>query len=475
MGRSVFFAKFFYNFVKAEKLYLFNSFLISFILCFVLILLLLSKEIYAHYANSESALLPDAIALVDEDLEFVTKTLQSHNLKNLLHGELLTMKDASFSKSESSAQFIPKDYTLLAFNLDASWHVTLTCGTENIQTQLQDLYMLKRGIWTLKTEPITCHEKNLLLQTPTGNIPLANKLTTKRYSLLEYHSNEVDDTIFYPYVIATLQKKFLEYYPSSQYYITREALTPDTQKHAKMIQTLSGILFAGKQRRIIANTDAYKYLNDYEKLSFTIYPQHYLSQERITVIDKLPFPINENQHLNSFIFLANLSSFTDVTFDKRFIFFPTQDDGKALFPNATWIDKNELSTGLENFTTNINSAIIAISLLLFIFMIAFIKSFISRIYGAYDPLARILLLNGLNFKIIATLLVVLFLVAMTTATLATHLMFENINHIFMSYYIDLIEYKVQAVFLYVAFVAMLLLALFFESLSHKKTMKNYKG
>jgi hypothetical protein len=70
---------------------------------------------------------------------------------------------------------------------------------------------------------------------------------------------------------------------------------------------------------------------------------------------------------------------------------------------------------------------------------------------------------------------VLFLIAMATATLATHLMFENINHIFMSYYIDLIEYKVQALFLYLAFISLIVLALFFESLSHKKNMKNYKG
>lgn len=385
------------------------------------------------------------------------------------------MKDASFAKSENSSQFIPKDYTLLAFDLDTSWYVTLKCSENLVRLSLQDLYMLKRGVWTFKTEPLTCHEKELFVETSTGPFKVLNKFTTKRYSLLEYHSNELEDALFYPYVIDMLQKKFLEYYPSSQYYLTRDNLTPDTQKHAKMIQTLSAILFAGKQKRVIANTESYKYLNDYEKLSFYIYPQNYLTKERVMVVDKLPFPVNENRHINSYLFLANLSSFNDVTFTKRFIFFNSKDEGEDLFPNALWIDKNELATGLENFTTNINIAIGAISALLFIFMVAFIKSFIARIYGAYDALVRILLLNGLNFKILSALLVTLFVFAMACASIATHFMFENINHIFMSYYIDLIEYKVEILFLYVAFVSLLLLALFFESLSHRKNMKNYKG
>lgn len=475
MDKTKLLATFFYSFAKKEKLYLFSAFVISFILCFILLLLILSKEIYTHYSNIESALLPDAIALIDTDLATLKNTLLLKNKEYLLHGELLNMKNASFAKSASGTPLIPKDYTLLAFDLDTTWPLTICCGTTNIQAKLQDLYMLKRGTWTLKSAPLSCHKKNITLITQKGELNLNKKYTTPHYTLLEYHSNELDDAVFYPYVIKTLQEKFLDYYPSSQHYLSRSNLTPDTQKHAKMIEALSSILFAGKQKRVIANTESFKYFKDYEKLSFYIYPENYLSNEKVMVVDELPFPVNENVDINSFLFLANLSSFSEIKFDKRFVFFTNIEEGKLLFPNATWVEKKELSTNTEQFITNINTAFFAIILLLLIFMIAFIHSFITRIYAAYDAFARILLLNGLNFKILSALLVIFFVFAIAFAHIAAFFMLENINYIFMNHYIDLIEYQIEVAYLYFAFILLLFIALFFESLSHKNNMKNYKG
>lgn len=466
--------------LKNEISYLTSALIMFTALFFILFALFTNKEIFIHYSDSNSMLLPKSIIVVDDTLENVNKTLQKNNIskKNLLLAESKNYKDLSIYININGEKSLPKNFTLLSFEINKKAKLTFECHGERAEVNILDIVLKHQKDWIFKTQKLShCKRKEeIYLIVQDSKIKMKLK-KNKTYAKLEYTADINSDKLLYPYLINLEESLFLNYFAYSKFFIAKSTtLSKETQEHAKMLNSLFKIIFAKARKRVLLNHESYSFLTEYKKIPFTIKALHSDFHSATTVLDELALNItNEKTLFYKQLLIANSALLKGVTYDKVLIFSKDDTIDEQIFTNAIKIDRSDFDTVKQSSSKKINLTIYITLFILFILMLALINSFITRNYKLYKETFSILIFHGFNFKIVTFILSVILFISFTAAYIITLLLLNEVNNIFDLYYVDLIRLNFEYNYIIMFFALSIISSYLYELKAQTKIINKAKG
>jgi hypothetical protein len=418
----------------------------------------MSKEIFIHYSDSNSMLLPKSMIVVEDDLNVVYETLKKNNIskESLLFAQVKNYEELSIFSNINGQKSLPKSFTLLSFDIQTDKKITIECNNQREDVKILDIALKRHKDWVFKAEKLSfCKAKeNVTLILENTKIKMSLK-RNETYAKLIYKADTATDRLFYPFLIDLEEELFINYFAYSKFFISQKSkLSKETQEHAKMLNSLFKLIFAKHRQRGLLNHEAYTFLTEYKKIPFSITPLHSDYKRALTVLDELALNITNDKVLfHKNLLLANLSSLKDIKYDKTVIFSKDTKIDESIFQNATKIYRDEFQTVKQSASLKINMTIYATLYILFILMLALIKSFISRNYKLYKSTFDILVFHGFNFKIATLILTFMLLLSFVLAYIISTLLLHEVNAIFNLYYVDLIRLNFEYIYI-VGFFAM---------------------
>ena len=440
----------------------------------------MSKEIFIHYSDSNSMLLPKSILVVDDNLSQIHKILKTQNISqdDVTLAKVKNYKNLSIFCNINGEKSFPKDFTLLSFDIPSDKKITIECDNKREEVKILDIALKHHKDWVFKTEKLSyCKAKeDVLLVTPNAKIKMTLK-RNKTYAKLLYKSDKSMDKLLYPYLIHLEESLFVNYFAYSKFFVSQESkLTKEAQEHAKMLNSLFKIIFAKKRQRILLNHQSYSFLTAYKKIPFSITPLNKEYQKSLTVLDEVGLNItNTKIPFHNNLILSNLSSLPNINYDKSLIFCKKAALSKTLFSHAIEIKRSDFNTVKQSASIKINTTIYLTVFILFILMLALINSFISRNYKLYNATFSILIFHGFHFKIVTLLLTTLLLATLFLAYLISAILLNEVNTIFNLYYVDLIRLNFEYNYIFGFFILSIVVSYIYESKAQKSIIHKAKG
>lgn len=470
----------FLRILKNETSYLLSSLVMFTSLFFILFILFMSKEIFIHYSDSNSMLLPKSIIVVDEDINSVNQILQKNNIskKTLLLGEIKNYEDLAIFSNINGAKSLPKAFTLLSFEIQQNAKILLECKQKQEEVSILDITLKRHKDWVFKVQRLShCEVKErVTLITKDARIPLVLK-KNKSYAKLIYKANIDTDKIFYPFLISLEEKLFMNYFAYSKYFVSQNSkLSKETQEHAKMLNSLFKIIFAKSRQRALLNHEAYTFLTEYKKIPFSITPLNHDYTKSLIVLDELALNINNDKvPFYENLIVTNLSSLQKIDYDKTLIFCQDTIVNPKLFTNSIKILRDDFDTVKQSASVKINTSIYIILSILFILMLALLNSFISRNYKLYKETFSILIFHGFHFKIATFILSILLLTTLIVSYLISTILLNQVNNIFDLYYVDLIRLNFEYNYILGFFILSIVASYLYETKAQNDIINKAKG
>lgn len=466
----------FVRIIKNETSYLLNSMIMFTSLFFILFILFMSKEIFIHYSDSNSMLLPKSMIVVDDNLSLVYETLSKNSIskEGLLFGAVKNYEELAVYSNINGQKSLPKSFTLLSFDIQTDKKITIECNNQREDVKILDIALKRHKDWVFKVKKLSfCKAKeDVTLITQNSEIKMRLK-RNETYAKLIYKADEDTDKLLYPFLIDLEEELFINYFAYSKFFVSQKSkLSKEAQEHAKMLNSLFKLSFAKHRQRVLLNHDAYTFLTEYKKIPFSIMPLHSDYQKNITVLDELALNItNDKVPFHEYLLIANLSTLKDIKYDKTVIFCIDKELDISLFTNATKIYRDEFQTVKQSASFKINTTIYLILSILFVLMLALIKSFLSRNYKLYKSTFDILIFHGFNFKVATLILTLILSVSFTLAYLISTILLHEVNTIFNLYYVDLIRLNFEYGYI-VGFFAMGIFASYLYELKAQNDILN---
>lgn len=454
--------------IKNEVSYLLSSTIVFISLFFILFVLFLGKEIFIHYSDTKSMLLPQSMLYVEKELGDVYKTLSKNGIskKDVLVARVKNYKDLSIYSNINGGKSLPKHFTLLSFDIETKRILTLECSNIKQEVELKGLGLKQRKNWVFKTQKLEkCPLKSRVkLTTESGEVELTLQRNSK-WATLIYKSDKRSDKIFYPYLIKLEESFFMNYFAYSKFFVdTKKLLTKETQEHSKMLHSLFRLIFAQTKQKCMLNHEAYSFLTEYKKIPFSILPISDEYTKSMTVVDELPLNIKNDLVLfYSNLIITNLNSVQNIDYDGTLLFFKEKTPSKSLFKDAITIEREAFLTVQESRSFEINIIIYTTTFILFILMLALIKSFISRTYKRYYDRFALLIFYGFRVKIVTLLFTFSLMVSVVFSYILTELLFTQVNQIFNLYYVDLMNLDFEYSYITVFFLLSIVFSYFDET------------
>jgi len=440
----------------------------------------MSKEIFIHYSDSNSMLLPKSMIVVQDDLSAVYKTLKKNNIskESLLFAQVKNYENLSIFSNINGQKSLPKNFTLLSFDIQADKKITIECNNQREDVKILDIALKRHKDWVFKVKKLSfCKAKeDVTLITPNSEIKMRLK-RNETYAKLIYKANETTDKLFYPFLIDLEEELFINYFAYSKFFVSQKSkLSKETQEHAKMLNSLFKLTFAKQRQRFLLNHEAYTFLTEYKKIPFSITPLNSDYKRVLTILDELALNITNDRVLfHENLLLANLSSIKDIKYDKTLIFCRDTELDTSIFENATKIYREEFQTVKQSASLKINMTIYMTLYILFILMLALIKSFISRNYKLYKSTFDILVFHGFHFKIATLILTIMLLLSFVLAYIISTLLLHEVNTIFNLYYVDLIRLNFEYVYIVIFFAMGIVASYMYELKALRDIINKAKG
>lgn len=449
-------------------------------LFFILFILFMSKEIFIHYSDSNSMLLPKSILVVDDNLSEIHTILKAQNISqdDVTLAKVKNYKNLSIFCNINGQKSLPKDFTLLSFDIPSDKKIIIECDNKREEVKILDIALKRHKDWVFKTEKLSyCKAKeNVLLVMPNTTLKMVLK-RNKTYAKLLYKSDKSNDKLLYPYLIHLEESLFVNYFAYSKFFVSQDSkLTKEAQEHAKMLNSLFKIIFAKKRQRILLNHESYSFLTEYKKIPFNMTPLNKEYKKSLTALDELALNItNTKRPFYDYLLLTNLSALPNVHYDKSLIFCKKQTIEKTLFSNAIEIRREDFNTVKQSASMKINTTIYTTLFVLFILMLALINSFISRNYKLYKATFSILIFHGFHFKIVTLLLATLLSVTLLLAYFISTILLNEVNSIFNLYYVDLIRLHFEYNYIFGFFILSIVVSYIYESKAQQRIINKAKG
>ncbi len=470
----------FFRIIKNETSYLLSSMIMFTSLFFILFILFMSKEIFIHYSDSNSMLLPKSLIVIDADLKSVKKTLAENAISqdSLLIAQSKNYPDLAIYSNINGQKSLPKKFTLLSFDIQNSTELTFECNDKREEVKLLDISLKRHKNWVFKVNKLSsCQAKSdLYLITKNSKIKMKLKRNSS-YAKIVYKANIETDKLIYPFLINLEEKLFLHYFAYSKYFVSLDSkLSKETQEHAKMLNSLFKIIFAKKRERALLNHEAYTFLTAYKKIPFTITPLNKEFTKSITILDELALNItNDKSSFSKYLIIANLSSFKNIHYDKTVIFCKKDSINPNIFSKAIKINREDFHTVQQSSSLKINTTIFVTLFILFILMLALINSFVSRNYKLYQATFSILIFHGFRFKIVTFILALLLFTTLLLSYLLSTFLLNEVNCIFNLYYVDLIRLNFEYNYIVGFFILSIIASYLYESKAQNNIINKAKG
>ena len=483
MVKNVLLKKIFYGFLNKEKYYLLSAFLILGAIYFILYVLLLSKDIYLHYTNGSLVLLPKKIVVVPtEKLQSVTKAMKNHNIskKDFIVCGVKNYDNIALHKLKytQDIKLIPSAYTFLMLNIDFPI-LNGKCKNKKYTLAVKDISFHRRRRWYIKTEPINIVAKYFYVFIKKNQyLKLKIIKNNYKYTLLSYTPNIQEDKLFYPFLISLINDNFLNFYPSSQYlsYKNRSITTTEnTKMYAKMLENMFGVIFSNKRRiRVLSNIEAYKYLTNYDGIYLRFLLKDNQNLYKMFVLDKIPFAIPNIADIKSKIFIGNMKSFKNISYDK-YILFIKKDINLSFLKGYKTFTQKEIIPKLYSLNSEVHLIIIAIVGVLLILLISIVISFLSRLYNLYELILKTFLFYGYSIKVLFLMLSTTLILSMLFALVNVEILLSCLNDIFYQYYLNQIKLEIDYNSILIILIVVLVVAYIYESYLQQKVLEKYKG
>ncbi|SFV58736.1 hypothetical protein MNB_SM-7-1381 [hydrothermal vent metagenome] len=429
--------------LKKEFLYLLNTFLMLTALFFILMLLFIGKEIFISYADTKRMLLPTAMIMTKESLTSVYQKLQEHNVskESVLVAKVKNYKDLSIINEINKKRSIPKNFTLIAFDIKPDIYLQVMCHQKEERVKVLDIALRRHKDWIFKFSKLhNCHKKeSVKLITSKGNISM-KLLRNGRYAKLLYRDDKKQNHILYPFLIQLEQKLFLPYVAYSKFFqLQNQKLSIEAKEHAKMLNSFFKVIFAKSRKRMLLNSEAYSYLIEYKKIPFNARAVHKDFRDSFVVLDEIPLDLkNEKIHLYDKLMLINLSSLSDIEYDATLLFLRDLSIKPSWFQDSIVVSKQEFRIIKEGISQKVTIAIYIVVFGLIIFMIMILKRFALRNLRRYREIFINFLFYAHEIRAITLIMSMLLLFAFLSALGLISLLIAKIDAIFYIYYIDLI-------------------------------------
>jgi hypothetical protein len=234
------------------------------------------------------------------------------------------------------------------------------------------------------------------------------------------------------------------------------------------------VIFAQKRKRVLLNHEAYSFLTEYKKIFFRITPQTEDLGSMI-VVDQLPLNLaNTKVDFGNKLLLMTTTMPNTIEYDKSVIFCKNSQIDPHLFHNPIVIEREDFLSLQNNARSSVERIVFGAFGVLFLLMVALVRSFVTRNYKLYKRSFEILHFYGYDFKIVSLVLGFVMLISGAIATLILEYLIGKINAIFDLYYVDLIFLAIDYTSLVVFFVAGLSIAYLYEARALNKINKKGK-
>jgi len=470
----------FMRILKNETSYLLSSMIMFTSLFFILFILFISKEIFIHYSDSNSMLLPKKLIVLEQSLPKVHEILKANNIseKNLLFAQIKNYKELSIYSNINRQKSLPKDFTLLSFDIKKDPKVIIECKGKREEVSILDISLKRHKDWIFKLEKLShCKAKEkLFLITPNASIEMKLK-KNKSYAKLEYKAHLDTDKLLYPFLINLEESLFVNYFAYSKFFVSKNCtFSKETQEHAKMLNSLFKIIFANARRRALVNHESYTFLTEYKKIPFTIMPLTDDFKNPLTVLDELALNItNDITPFYEQLIIIDKKSLKNVHYDKTLIFCKEGIFNENIFKNAIKIDRKDFNTVKKSSSAKINITIYVTVFILFILMLALMNSFVTRNYKLYKETFSILIFHGYHFKMVTFLLSFILVVTLLIAYVITFLLLNEVNNIFDLYYVDLIRLNFEYNYILGFFILSIIASYLYELKAQNDIINKAKG
>jgi len=117
----------------------------------------MSKEIFIHYSDSNSMLLPKSMIVVEDDLNVVYETLKKNNIpkESLLFAQVKNYEELSIFSNINGQKSLPKSFTLLSFDIQTDKKITIECNNQREDVKILDIALKRHKDWVFKTEKLS--------------------------------------------------------------------------------------------------------------------------------------------------------------------------------------------------------------------------------------------------------------------------------------------------------------------------------